>query len=421
MKNLSISSILLFPLVIFFIMQYRIGPAETPYWLFGVIFLLLIGYLVLDVVSLKDHLYNLLKNVTLWTIITVVLGSAFGSVIIVRHNTAPVYGVHDIILQQEAAIRFFIHGKNPYKVTYFGTPMEQWHYSDTEINPALYHFVMEPVYLLFAVPFYFISNHTIGYFDGRIPLVFLFALLLITAFFVPKDEEKKRAFVTLLAFNPAMLGYTLEGRSDIYMFAFMFFGLFLLQKNKIFWAGIPFALAFMVKQSIWPFFPLYIAYIGFMAWNEKKKISFVFNYLLRNISGFTAVCLVFTLPFLLWDGNAFLNSTIFYLAGNDVHSYPISGYGLGMVLHEFGIIKNVHDYYPFTLWQVLIGLPVLSILMVWLYKKATITKLIIAYGLFLFIFWYLSRYFNNSHLGYLSMVFLTAYFWPQKEKTDHHV
>lgn len=421
MKKLSLSSILLFPLVIFFIMQYRIGPGDTPFWLFGIIFLLLIGYFIVDIIPLKETLLNLVKNVTLWIVIFVVLGSAFGSAIVVRHNTAPVYGVHDIILQQEAAIRFFLHGKNPYKETYFGTPMEQWHYSDTEINPALYHFVMEPVYLLFAIPFYYVSNHTIGYFDGRIPLLFLFGLLLMTAFFVPKDNEQKRAFVTLLAFNPAMLGYTLEGRSDIYMFAFMFFGLYLLQKNKIFWAGIPIALAFMIKQSIWPFLPLYLCYLFFLALKEKKEWKSIFLYLLKNLSGFIVVCAGFTLPFLLWNSSAFLNSTIFYLAGIDVHSYPISGYGLGMVLNQFGIIKNVHDYYPFTLWQIFIGLPILGILIWWLYKKPTIIKLIISYGIFLFVFWYLSRYFNNSHLGYLSMVFLTAYFWPHKEKSEDHV
>ncbi|HEX7042058.1 MAG TPA: hypothetical protein VF189_02320 [Patescibacteria group bacterium] len=413
MKNLSFSSVLLFPLVIFFIMQYRIGYGDTPFWLFSVIFALLIFYIMLDVFSLKEKVYQLLKNTTLWVTIVVVLGAAFSSAIIVRHQTAPVYGVHDIILQQEAAIRYIVHGKNPYSETYFGTPLQDWHYSDTEINPALYHFVMEPFYLLFAIPFYYISNHTIGYFDGRIPLLFLFGMLLITAFFVPKENEQKRTFVTLLAFNPAMLGYTLEGRSDLFMFAFMFLGLYLLHKNKIFWAGIPFGLAFMVKQSIWPFFPIYLFYLIFIGMKYKKNPKFLSLYLLKNLSGFIAICLIFSVPFLIWNSSAFLNSTIFYLSGNDIHSYPISGYGLGMMLHQFGFIKNVHDYYPFTLWQIILGIPTLIASVFWIYKKPTLHRLIISYGIFLFIFWYSSRYFNNSHLGYLSMVFLTAYFWPE--------
>lgn len=413
MKRLALSSVLLFPLVIFFIMQYRIGSGETPYWLFSVIFVLLLSYLGVDLVPLKQQFYNVVKNSLLWITVIVVLGAAFSATVIVRHQTAPIYNVHDIILQQEAAIRYIVHGKNPYATDYFNTPMAQWHYSDTEVNPALYHFVMEPFYLLFALPFYVVSNHTIGYFDGRIPLLFLFAVLLVIAFFVPKEQENKRTFVTLLAFNPAMLGYALEGRSDIYMFAFIFLGLFLLYKKHLFWAGVPIALAFMIKQSIWPFFPLYVFYLFFICLKEKKLLAPALIQTARNLVGFAVVCAVIFLPFYIWNPNAFLDSTIFYLVGNDPHSYPISGYGFGMVLHELGIIKNVHDYYSFTLWQIGLGLPILGGLIYYLYKRPTIPRLIFTYGIFLFVFWYFSRYFNNSHLGYLSMVFITAYFWPE--------
>src|SRR5690349_3803977 len=148
MKHLSFSSIILFPLVIYFVMQNRIGPGDTPYLLFAAIFLLLLAYVATDLFSFPTKLYNYVKNILLWVIVVLVLGSAFVSSMIVRHQTAPVYGVNDIIVQQEAAIRYFIHGKNPYSETYFNTPVASWHYSDTEINPALYHFVMEPLYLV---------------------------------------------------------------------------------------------------------------------------------------------------------------------------------------------------------------------------------------------------------------------------------
>ncbi|HXS15322.1 MAG TPA: hypothetical protein VN711_04285, partial [Candidatus Saccharimonadales bacterium] len=365
----------------------------------------------------KAKLYNLLKNSVLWIVVTIVLGSAFSAAIIVRHETAPIYNVNDIIIQQEAAIHFFVHGKNPYSETYFHTPLAQWHYSDTEVNPALYHFVMEPFYFLFSIPFYIASNHTIGYFDGRIPLLFLFAVMLLVAFFVPKGQENKRLFVTLLAFSPATLGYALEGRSDIYMFAFSMLGFFLLSKKYYFWAGIPMALAFMIKQSIWPFFPLYVAYLLFVLWQEHKTFKKAALETIKNLVGFSILVLVIAVPFYLWNPKAFLESTIYYLSGNDPHSYPISGYGLGAMLNQFGVIKNVHAYYPFTYWQVGIGVPVLAVLIWSLYKKPTVTKLIFSYGIFLFVFWYLARYFNNSHLGYLSMVFITAYFWrDEKEK-----
>lgn len=408
MKSIALDSILLFVLVVPFIMAYRLSPGPTPYWLFGLIFLGLLIYLILDIYKLSEKLYFKLKNITLWVIIAMVLGSAFFSVIVVRHQVAPVYTVHDIILQQEAAIRFFIHGTNPYEVTYFGTPLEQWHYSDTEINPALYHYVMQPFYLIFALPFYSLSNNIIGYFDARIPLYFLFFSLLIFASFLVKDQNKKRLFITLLAFNPAMLSYTLEGRSDVFMFSFLFMGLYLLHIKKYFLAGIPIALAFAVKQSVWPILPFYLLFL----YLKTGK----FTLTLKSLVPFIITFAVFILPFFFWNPKAFLDSTIFYLSGNTPNSYPISGYGLGMILHDAGVINDLRQYYPFHIWQLVIGLPLLLILLKVLKKKSTVGRLILVYGIFLFVYWYLSRYLNNSHVGYLSMVFITAYFWPEDRK-----
>lgn len=405
MKNIKLDSILLFALVIPFIMTYRISPDDTPFWFFGLIFLGLLSYIILDLLHLKENKYFLLKNTILWSLIIGVIGSAFLSAIIVRHKTAPTYMVHDIILQQEAAIRFFLDGKNPYAVTYFGTPLEQWNYSPTEINPALYHFVMQPFYLLFVLPFYVLSNSMFGFFDGRIPLLFLFLTLLVFGAILVKDKDKKLLFLTMLTFNPSILGYTLEGRSDIFVFTFLFIGLFFLQRKKYLVAGIPIGLAFAVKQSVWPILPFYLAFIYF----KNKNISKT----LLDLAPFAITFIAIILPFLLWNQKAFLDSTIFYLSGSAFYSYPISGYGLGMLLNKIGVIKDLHQYYPFVLWQAIIGIPLMAGLIFYLKKSSSVGRLILVYGIFLFIFWYLSRYFNNSHLGYLSLVFIAAYFWPK--------
>jgi len=408
--RLSLNSILLFALLIPFIMTYRISPGETPYWLFGLIFLGLFVYIFLDlpIFKLTLELRNKVKYILLWLLIVASIGSAYYSAIIVRHQTSPVYNVHDIIIQQESAIRFLLHGKNPYAMTYFGTPLESWHYSDKELNPALYHFVMQPFYLLFAIPFYLVSAHWLfGFFDARIPLLFLFFALLVMAATLVKDFSKKLEFMILLAFNPATLGYFLEGRDDIFMFTFLFTSFFLLFKNKNLLAGIFMALAFAVKQSAWPLFPFYLSYLWFKTKNIKK--------LLIELLPFAATFAIIVLPFFFWNPKAFLDSTIFYLSGNAEHSYPIAGYGFGKLLESSGFIKDVHSYYPFWIWQMILGLPFLIFLVSWLRKENSVKRLIITYGLFLFAFWYFSRYLNNSHLGYISMVLITAYFWPENE------
>jgi len=408
--NIKISSVVLFALVISYIMNVRISPAQTPYWLFGLIFLALMLFIVLDIVKVSANFYTKSKDILLWLIIFTVIGSSFGSEIIVRHQTAPVYNVHDIILQQESAIRFLIHGKNPYATSYFGTPLEQWHYSDKEVNPALYHFVMQPFYMIFAIPFYLVSTRTIGYFDGRMPLLFLFFLIIFLISRLVKDQEKKHLVLILFSFNPVNIYYMLEGRSDIFMFAFLFLSFFLLFKKKYSLAGIPMALAFAVKQSVWPIFPFYFAYIYFKTKSLTKTI--------KQITPFFLTFLTIVLPFFLWNTKAYLDSTIYYLSGKTEHSYPISGYGFGKLLNQLGFIKDVHKYYPFEIWQFAIGLPLLITLIMFLKKNPSVKKLIFIYGIFLFVYWYLSRYFNNSHLGYLSVVFLTAYFWPEETENQ---
>lgn len=415
MKHLSLSSVILFSLAIYFVMQNRISPGDTPFLLFGFIFLFLLSYIIIDFLPISSKVYNVAKNSIFWFITLIILGSGFYSSLIVRHQTAPVYGVNDIIVQQEAAIRYFVHGKNPYKETYFGTPVESWHYSDTQINPALYHFVMEPGYLLIPLPFYTLSNHLIGYFDSREVLWLLFAGLLIVAYCVPKEMENKRLLVTLLAFSPATLPYVLEGRSDVFGYFFLFVTFFLLWKKKFFWSGIFLAISFLIKQSSWPIFPLYFFFLSSTAWNQYGKVSKTVWFLLKNLSVFAILFVGVSAPFYLWDTSAYIASTISYLSGTTAHSYPISGYGFGMVLNQLGFIKDVNAYYPFTLWQIGIAGPIAALLSWYLWKKPSVQKLILYYAIFLFVFWYFSRYFNNSHVGYISMVLITAYFWPKEE------
>lgn len=409
MKKLrfSLSSVILAALLVPIIMTYRIFPSDTNFIQFGLIFLGIFINFVLDVLPINEKKYTLYKYITFWSVLALAVGGAFISAIIVRHLAAPTFQIHDIILQLEAAVRFFIDGSNPWASTYHNTFMASWNYSDTAENPALYHFVMMPFYLLFSLPFSYIANNTIGYFDGRIPLFVLYLTSLISAFLFIKEREKKLIFTSILALNPAMFAYTLEGRSDVFMFAFLFVGLIFLGKKKFTLAGIILALAFSVKQSVWPLLPLYVGYIYFVS----KKHTDIFKRLIPFIATFTII----VGPFLLWDVGAFLNSTVFYLSGNTLHSYPISGYGLGVLLHQLGLIQDLNAPYPFVIWQVIFVVPILIVLLSFLKRYPNVKVLLFSYALLIFVYWYMSRYFNNSHVGYLTMIFATAYFWPDVE------
>ncbi|MDP3998138.1 MAG: glycosyltransferase 87 family protein [bacterium] len=415
MPSISLSSVLLFALIVPPITKYWLWPGEMDYPLYGIIFSGILIYLLLDlklkVISLKEKIYQL-KLFTLLLLLILSLGSLMATSIITRHQRAPILNVHDIVVQVESATRYLIQGKNPYAENYFGTPLEEWEYRELGnkvTNPALYHFVMPPFYLLLHVPFYFASKIYPHYFDARVVLLFLLVVTIFLTIKLLGPGEERLLFIMFLALNPANLNYFVEGRSDFFVFAFLFLSWFLLTKKKIALSGVALALAFGSKQSAWPIIPLFLAYVFF---EKKEEIVSVIKALLPGI----LTTLVIFAPFIAWNFRAFGESAFLYLSGGVANSYPVSGYGFGMLLYQFGIIKDIHAAYPFFIWQFAIGLPLLIFLIHGQRKKNTVQKLIFSYGLFLFVFWYFSRYFNNNHLAYLSMIFISAYFWPTDQK-----
>lgn len=405
--GISLLTVLLFALVSPLIIDFTIFHDQQHSLYYGTVFLLLLIMAVADLLKGRYKQLPKIRTGVVWLIIALTIGLGCIVYIYDRYKISPAYRTHDIVIQQEVATRMLLTGKNPYKETYFGTPLEEFKYSETEENPALYHFVMEPLYLVSAVPFYLIESRTLGFFDARVPLYVLFFSMLVVGFKFIKDKENKLLFVTLMSFNPMTLGFLLEGRSDMFMFPFLFLGFILLHKGRLTAASIIIALAFAIKQTAWPLLPLF-AYFLYLKTRDYKQVG---KYLLI----FFLTASVFILPFFVWDPKAFLDSTIFYLAGTSTHSYPVSGFGFSQLLQNAGVIKDPNAYYPFIIWQAIFALPVLLFLIKILKRHPTIKVLIFSYGIFLFVFWYFSRYFNDSHIGFISTILIAAYFWPEED------
>jgi hypothetical protein len=402
----ALESLLLFLLSIALVMQFRILPVEgTPYWLFGVLFAILTTNVVFSLYPPRGWKTALLSRVRLWLLVGAVgiaLGATTITAIVDRHKTAPIYGVHDIILQQEAAMRFILEGKNPYKETYFNTPMEDWHYAELgrdAINPALYHFVMPPWYLIFPFFFYAFSLPILGYFDGRFVLLacMIGTIIILLRWF--KNKDIGRLAATLIALSPAIAPYFIEGRSDAFALFWLLWALYLLDRASYVWSAIIMGLALMSKQTIWFAAPFYALYMWVRVGKSIPKTS---GYLLWT----AVVVLGIAGPFLLWDAQAFIASVILYLSGGTETGYPVSGYGLGMVLYQAGVISDIHAYYPFVLWQLGLGVPTLILASRFLLADTRMSRLFMAYALSLLVIWYVSRYFNNSHISYIGSLFI---------------
>lgn len=399
MTGLAIDGLILFICSVYVVTQYRILPvAGTPYWLFGILFFLL---------TVNFFIKERWKSFLFWMILAIVLVGPMVTAIADRHKTAPVYGVHDIILQQEAAMRYLLDGKNPYKETYFNTPVASFNYDEpgntNAVNPALYHFVMPPWYVLFPILLYGFMIPVFGFFDGRVALLFCMVGLIFIILRWFKNKTLGRLAVILIALGPGFVQYFLEGRSDMFALFWFVWSIYLLEKKKLFWSGILFALALLSKQTIWFAVPFYFAY----QWHKEKRL---------NVLVVAGTFLLFTVPFLLWDAKAFIDSVILYLSGGTATGYPISGYGLGMVLYEFGIIKDIHAYYPFILWQIGLGVPAIVYFIRYIAKHTWISRMLIGYAVTLMVVWYVSRYFNNSHLSYIGSIFILGVLKEEDEK-----
>ncbi|TXG78647.1 DUF2029 domain-containing protein [Candidatus Dojkabacteria bacterium] len=405
--SISLLTILLFALVSPLIIDFTIFHDKQSNIYYGVVFGLLLLMAVFDIYKDKFKWITNVRTFTVFAIIALTIGIGCVVYVFDRHKISSAYRTHDIIIQQEIAVRMLLTGKNPYKETYFGTALEEFKYYDNQTNPALYHFVMEPFYLVSVVPFYAAQSKTVGFFDARIPLYLLFGILLIGGFMFIKDKEEKLLFITLMTFNPMTVRFLLEGRSDMFMLPFLFGGFIFLYKKRYSFAIILIALAFAIKQTAWPLFPL----LFYFLWLQTKDIKQVGKYLLIFVITFG----IFVLPFLLWNPKAFLDSTVFFVSGNSANSVPISGYGFSVLLMNMGVIKDSHERYPFIVWQIIFAIPVLLILARRLRENTTVKFLIIAYTIFLAVFWHFSRYFNDSHIGFISSLLIIAYFFPAEK------
>jgi hypothetical protein len=407
-KQLNVILLLLCGMPLVF--KYRIFPINGTSYIYFLLFFILN---VINFISVFTDIFDnfLLKKQSFYIILSLLILSIsfFGTIttaIIDRGRTAPgqAYGVHDIVLQLESALRFLSARKNPYLETYFKTPMVKWHYDEegkTAINPALYHFVMPPWYLVFSYPFYFLSMRTLGYFDGRIPLLFCLIGIVYLLFKWFKNQDLALFISILILLNPITVDYTIEGRSDLFALFWLILAYWLLINKKFIFSAVIFALAILSKQTIWFFIPFYI-YSYFKIDSQKK-------YLWSSAFIFIITGLVLTMPFIIWNYRAFIDSTVFYLSGNTPNGYPISGYGLAMIFRELKFVKSIHEYYPFIIWQVVFGLPVLIWSFRWLRNKYNHHRIFWVYTVFLGVIWYTSRYFNNSHIGFLTSLVTLSY------------
>lgn len=355
---------------------------------------------------------------TVTVISSVLIASLFATQMVGRSRTSPVLFVHDGAVQTEDAIRALRSGENPYTIDYstrvFGMYPDVFSEA-TRPNPAWTHYVYLPFLAVLGVPFQSIFEHVFHWFDIRVVSILSFVLLVVSASLLVQDEKKRIGVVLFSLLNPLFLPFVVTGYNDVFFLGWIALGALFLQRKRFTWAGVALGLAFASKQFAWPLIPFYIAYV--YATSARRSIRMT----LQSIAPAVLVSVAVLLPFVLWSSDSFVDDIFRYASGSATYSYPISGWGFGQMLLFFGWVRSMWDNFPFWIPQLVIGLPLLGFLLRWFFKRPMLSTMLAAYGILGIVLSFFSRYFNDSHVGVYSVIFL---FWyavrGQPEREELH-
>lgn len=320
-----------------------------------------------------------------------------------RHGEGPERHIHDGALQVEEAIKLLLTGRNPYGFDYSSTPMYEW--QGLHDNPALHHFVYLPFLTLCSAPLHLLSRAALGWYDQRFVILLCILGCVIVLPKLARTMEGKLSAVMLGLLNPSLALYLPEGRNDVFTLFWLLLSLAALQGGRVLVAAALMGLTFASKQSAWPMAPFFLAYVW---WRHPEPharlVGRLRNFPWKATAALTVPFAACVLPFLCWDFNAFVDDTIRYQTGTTAHSFPIrglQGYGFGSAVLIWGWVKQDTDYFPFWIFQALAGLPLLALLLRWQQKGNSIARMLIGYGLLLFVTQYFARAFHDNYWGYI--------------------
>lgn len=335
--------------------------------------------------------------------------------ILLREGSGPASYTHDGgVIQTEATIQYLLAGKNPYTEDYVDTPMAEWGFS--EYRTALYHYPYLPWTFIFSAPFYLLGQ-AVGFYDQRIVYLLLFAAMLPAAAKLAEGAAFRLALVAVLALNPIMALDVIFGQNDVFVLAWIVFALAAwrtaLQRRSVGQDGgrwlalsaLCFGLACASKPTAWFFAPFYglllvqdNAYLRQAGW---RGLWPALPTILKRAAPALGAFLLLLLPYVLWDAASLYDDVWRWSSGQGPTGYQIWGWGASNFVLGLGLVSNRFAPWPFWMVQTLAATPVLLWFMTRQIRRNTLTLACWHYGLFLFVFFYASRFLNENYLGYI--------------------
>src|SRR5437867_3669230 len=342
--------------------------------------------------------------------------------IVLRETGKPYTYVHDGALMVEEAARKLLNGVNPYAADYLDTPLVFWPMIN---NPALYHLTYFPFMFLVSTPFVWLFDHVGIFWDQRyLYLPAYVATLCVVPFLIPRrgepphplgvhdgDMRARLALTAIVALNPQLFPFVVEGRNDFFVLLPLFGAVLLLQRERRTLASLAFAVAGAAKLHALFILPFVAVYL--VATRRPRTVGEAWSALWRPAWPAALVLAATFVPFLVNDFAAFYDDVVRYNAGGAAWTYPISGMGFSALLLALGVIEYRQADFPFAAVEVAVAAPIAAWWLVRLWRRPTIATLLSGYALALLAFLFFGRYFQGNYLGFILAVaspvpFLTA-------------
>ena len=355
--------------------------------------------------TMRDRAIHLAATIAMFVVVPTLVS------IVLRETGKPYTYIHDGALMVEEAARKFLGGMNPYVADYLDTPMFFWPMIN---NPALYHLTYFPFMFLLAAPFVWVFDHAGIPWDQRYLYLPAFLGTLALVPLLVKDAQQRLAMAAVLALNPQLFPFVVEGRNDFFVLFFLFAGVALLMRERRGLASLAFAAAGGAKLHallILPFVALYL-----VATRRPRSLAGAVRALAPAWPG--AIFLVATfVPFLVNDLGAFYDDVVRYNAGGAAWTYPISGMGFSALLLTLGIIPYRQADFPFAAIEIAVATPLAVWWLLRLWRTPTIPTLLAGYALTLLAFLFFGRYFQGNYLGFIAAVFTPVPFLAAQRQT----
>lgn len=312
--------------------------------------------------------------------------------------------IHDGAVQTEIAAQFLLQGKNPYDASYAGTTFEHFQQPnfDDAVNPVLDHYPYPPLLPVLTVPLAWLSSVTGWPLESR--WILLLALVIGCALIIRRamTVSDRTWLIVLTIGNPFIIFFPLIGFNDALFVALVLGAVWLIEKQRWWWAGAVFGLVLAAKQTVWLFVPLWLIWLWRQSSTDRRRFWQSLGW-----TGLTAAALFG--PFILWNGPAFFDDVVKFVAGAVPHTFPVSGASLWQLLVIEQFVDTPWITNSATLLQLAAAalLYPLSLRRLWREPSAG-QFLILAVGL-TFVFGLLNRYFYDNYLSALLLLAVASY------------